>query len=506
MNEILMRLLLAAVCLSSFLVAQEQTLKQQLQPRYAEAIRAVNAGRLADAKSLLEKLLTEHPQYYRGYSVFWDVIGRTEDAEARRAAAKRDLKLFEQASPASRDEDFYTNFLSGYKILGDNKRITEIEAERITKFPRGLLAQDKELKRARELSEKDPREAAQIYATYLKDFDDNVSWASIAARDRFDIIASHPELFDSAQLASATEEFEYRSKQFIAKFGNPFRHLADTVSIVEALVPRNPENAINYARRGLTFVQEQWPQTNEIKESFRIQFWPLMMQAHLARKEWRQAAALGEALVREIEAGTVPDWMMAKIDESRIRNDYATALENAGSLETARVQRDVAANPIQNRDRREKQLHAALMARRLKRPAPPFVLHDLKGTAVSLADLRGKAVVIAFWATWCGPCIGELDEMKEVFKQYSKVPDVAILTVSTDRDKDIVPRLAEERGYIFPILLSDGSIEEPYETQRIPQLYVIDPAGSIRFHETGYIRDGFYRKKLEWMIQDALQK
>lgn len=102
MSGILRRLLLAAVCLSSFLVAQENTLKQQLQPRYAEAIRAVNAGRFAEAKALLEKLLTEYPQYYRGYSVFWDVIGRTENAEARQAAAKRDLKLFEQASAASR--------------------------------------------------------------------------------------------------------------------------------------------------------------------------------------------------------------------------------------------------------------------------------------------------------------------------------------------------------------------------------------------------------------------
>jgi hypothetical protein len=64
-------------------------------PRYAEAIHALNAGRLADAKSLLNTLLTDYPQYYRGYSAFWDVIGRIENAEARRAAARRNLKPFE---------------------------------------------------------------------------------------------------------------------------------------------------------------------------------------------------------------------------------------------------------------------------------------------------------------------------------------------------------------------------------------------------------------------------
>ena len=70
-----------------------------------------------------------------------------------------------------------------------------------------------------------------------------------------------------------------------------------------------------------------------------------------------------EALVREMEAGTLPAELMAKIDESRMRTDYATTPENAGSLRTARVQREVAANPVQNRQRREKHLMEALMAR-----------------------------------------------------------------------------------------------------------------------------------------------
>ncbi len=502
-----MRLLrLSSLCFCTCLSAHQTSLNQQLQPLYSEAIQSFNAGRLAEAKSLLEKLLTDHPDYYRGYSVYWDSIGRTQNAAARRAAAERDLKRFERAPIDNRDQDFYSNFIAGYKLLSNTQRIAAIEAECLAKFPRGTLAQSRRLSAARESKQTDPVKSAALYTAYLKDFDDNISWTSLAARDRFRLIASHPELFDSRQLVSSAEESEYRSKQYIAEFGNPAEHFGEMVSIVEALLVPDPESALNYARRGLAFVQEQWPRTDEIKESSRVRFWPLMMRAHLARKEWKQAAAFGDALVKEVETATAAGMAITSNGESKIRLDYANALEHLGSLESARVQREVAASPGRNRERREQQIRDALMARRIDRPAPPFELKDLNGNAISLAGLRGKAVVIAFWATWCGPCIGELDELKDVFKLYTTSPEVAILTVSTDSDKDAVPKLAKERGYSFPILLSDGTVEEAYKTHSIPQLYVIDPAGAIRFHETGYTRDGYYRKKLDWMIEAVLRK
>ena len=75
-----------------------------------------------------------------------------------------------------------------------------------------------------------------------------------------------------------------------------------------------------------------------------------------------------------------------------------------------------------------------------------------------------------------------------------------MIAINTDIDKEQAARFAKERGYDFPILFSDGTIEDFYSSQTIPQLYVIDAAGDVRFHIQGYDSDGFYLQKLDWMI------
>jgi hypothetical protein len=78
-----------------------------------------------------------------------------------------------------------------------------------------------------------------------------------------------------------------------------------------------------------------------------------------------------------------------------------------------------------------------------------------------------------------------------------------MLAISTDADKKHASQFAKERGYDFPILFSDGSIEEFYKAQTIPQFYLTDRAGDIRFHGEGHVADGFYLQKLDWMIESV---
>src|SRR5437773_11288061 len=104
---------LALFATAAVLMGQDQA-ADPLRKIYATAVAEYNAGRITQARTQLEKLLKEHPDYFRGYRLFWNVVGRTGDAAARRAAAERDLKLFEAASIEQRTEDFYSNMIAGY--------------------------------------------------------------------------------------------------------------------------------------------------------------------------------------------------------------------------------------------------------------------------------------------------------------------------------------------------------------------------------------------------------
>src|SRR5437016_20192 len=255
-----------------------------LQKVYASAVAEYNAGRIAQARTQLEKLLNEHPDYFRGYRVYWDAVGRTEDSAARRGAVERNLKLFEAASIGERTEGFYSNMIAGYTILDNPLRVSELQEECKQRYPRGLMAQQAVLDSAR--IESGPARAAEIYAEYIKEFPENISWVELATRDRFDLMAAHPEIFDAASLRAAADEAEQAARAYIGAFGNPTALLRQLQRIAEVFAERDPPTALAFAQRGLGMIQEQWPHSEEISERNRILFWPALLTAHVTLKDW----------------------------------------------------------------------------------------------------------------------------------------------------------------------------------------------------------------------------
>lgn len=107
-----------------------------------------------------------------------------------------------------------------------------------------------------------------------------------------------------------------------------------------------------------------------------------------------------------------------------------------------------------------------------------FNLTDLQGTAWHLKDLRGKVVLVNFWATWCPPCRKEMPDLDTLFNKF-KDQGFVVLAISDEESAKVSPFIAQRKiGY--PILLDPGrKITESFKVEGIPKSFVYDRAGKL---------------------------
>ena len=112
--------------------------------------------------------------------------------------------------------------------------------------------------------------------------------------------------------------------------------------------------------------------------------------------------------------------------------------------------------------------------------APDFTLKDLSGQPVQLSSLRGKVVLVNFWATWCPPCREEIPSMVRL-NQAMQGKAFQMLAVSIDEGgRDAVQAFFEKGGASLPALLdSDGKVARRYGTTGVPETFVVDTKGVI---------------------------
>lgn len=112
-------------------------------------------------------------------------------------------------------------------------------------------------------------------------------------------------------------------------------------------------------------------------------------------------------------------------------------------------------------------------------PAPPFRLASLSGGEVDLSSLRGRVLVVNFWATWCPPCVSEMPSLDRLHRALSS-EGLVVLGISVDEDEDGLRGFVERLGIGFPILRDRGGrVAASYRTTGYPETFVIDRAGLI---------------------------
>ena len=149
---------------------------------------------------------------------------------------------------------------------------------------------------------------------------------------------------------------------------------------------------------------------------------------------------------------------------------------------------DGAAAPDRNSD---SEIEAATLVKAGDQ-APDFTVEMFDGSRVTLADLRGKVVLLNFWATWCPPCREELTHVQtELIDRFAGRPFV-FLPVSRGESRETVAAFREKTGYEFPMGLdSTQSVYKRYAANYIPRNFLIDADGRVVSATVGFEKSEF---------------
>jgi thiol-disulfide isomerase/thioredoxin len=145
-----------------------------------------------------------------------------------------------------------------------------------------------------------------------------------------------------------------------------------------------------------------------------------------------------------------------------------------------------------------RQIIADLKNNMINQPAPAFVLKDVNGNTVSSDSLKGKVVILDFWATWCGPCKRSFPAMQMAVNKYKDNPNVKFLFIHTWEKGEgdataAAKKYVDDNKYSFQVLMDlkdpetgSNNVVERFGISGIPTKFILDKNGNIRFRITGF--------------------
>ena len=295
----------------------------------------------------------------------------------------------------------------------------------------------------------------------------------------------------------------------LVKYGDRLQHIDPTDVAVPARIAlvladrpdaQNRRRALGYARSAADATAAFHPMPRPLNmDPARFQgSFPEATQRQIYAKQRSLALdALGWTLCQTGNCADGETRLAQAVDLDRAEGTlrhWAVALRTVGRTDEG----DRVAREAEN-------IYADSIRKRLtSQPAPEFQLERLSGGRVKLSDLKGKVVLLNFWATWCGPCREEMPHLAKIYEKY-RDRGFEILAITTDEksDRPKVAPFVEKYGLTFPVLYDDGTAEA-YNVNGIPATVYVDAQGRTRYQTTGFHGEDTVREQ-EVVIKELLK-
>ena len=144
---------------------------------------------------------------------------------------------------------------------------------------------------------------------------------------------------------------------------------------------------------------------------------------------------------------------------------------------------------------------AKLIAAKDRIPAPDFNLTDANGKSVRLSDIKGKVVLVNFWATWCGGCQVEIPWFRDFYARYKKAGmDAVGVSLDSDGWTSVRPYL-KEKPIPYTIVIGNEATAEDFHVTAMPVTLLIDRRGKIAATHTGVVAKATYQSEIETLLK-----
>lgn len=466
-------------------------------PYFALAALLERDGQLDDALDVTKQMSTLSGTFHeRGLFQYWRLRFRKAAGSATEKAVVTDE--LHRLAAASRDVDLLLGISDVLEIVGRDRAAAEKLRDRIRQLdPAWYPERGKRLNiimRPEDDAARRMRFANQDYAL-LGEI--NAAWEGPTPAESMVLLEKlipraprhelkyylYRSLFELAEEAGdAAALLKYGEARLALEPGNI--PLLYKIALALANEPKYLSHALRFARQAEQATAEFRPLTrpmNSDPDLFAETYPPEKQREIYRMRRARALESLGWTLCQSgvyEEAVSRLRQSVELVREQRNLAYLATALTKIGQADEARKFSEEAENLL------AASLKKALASERSNQ-ASDFTLKTIDGRAVRLADLKGKVVLLNFWATWCGPCIKEMPYLVSLYEKYrSEGFELLAISVDDKADRDEVIAFAPKHGMIFPVLFDDG-VRSRYGVNAFPTNVFIDRQGRERHRLAG---------------------